>query len=167
MTAGAILSDKALALKGKESPVAVYEVTEEAVRSFVQAVEHPHPYYLDRKEAEKGPYGGMIAPPTFIHHAFSYAIAEDNIYSLIPRDPLSDDLVKEIDFTALLYGGTEIELFHPIRVGDVLTITHRIADLYEKPGSTGSLAFCIYESSYTNQLGQLAAKEQYTYIYRK
>lgn len=167
MTANSILSKKALSFKGKEIPVAIYEVTEEAIRNFVQAVEHIHPYYMDKKEATVGTYGGVIAPPTFIHHAFSYAISDENLYSLTTRDPLSDELVKEIDFTTILFGGTEIDLFYPIRAGDVLSISQRVADIYEKQGSTGMLAFCIYESTYTNQLNQLVAKERYTYIYRK
>lgn len=162
-----MLSPQALAFKGMEAPVTTYEVTEEAVRSFAQALEHPHPYYMDKAAAKKGDYKGMIAPPTFIHHAFSYSIGKDSLYSLVPRDPLNYDLIKGIDFKVELFGGTEIELFHPIRVGDMLTITNRIADLYERPGRTGSLAFCVYESTFTNQRGELVARERYTYIYRK
>jgi acyl dehydratase len=162
-----ILTPEALAFKGHESPIATYEVTEEAVRGYAQALEHPHPHYLDMKKGKEGPYGTLIAPPTFIHHAFSYAIGEDSRYSVVPRDPLNYALIEGLNFEVELYGGTEIDLHEPIRVGDVLTIRNRIVDLYEREGRSGSLAFCVYESTFTNQHGRLAAKERYTYIYRK
>lgn len=162
-----ILTPEALAFKGHESPISTYEVTEEAVRSYAQALEHPDPYYLDMEKAKEGPHGTLIAPPTFIHHAISYSIAEDSLYSLVPRDPLNYALIEGLEFEVELFGGTEIDLYEPIRVGDVLTIRNRIADLYEREGRSGSLAFCVYESTFTNQHGRLVAKERYTYIYRK
>jgi acyl dehydratase len=162
-----MLSPEALAFVGKEAPVSTYEVTEEAVRVFAQALEHPNPLYVDRKAAREGPYKEIIAPPTFIHHAFSYSVSEDSVYDLVPRDSLNYELIEGIDFDVELFGGTEIELFRPIRVGDVLTITNRIAELYEKPGRTGHLAFCVYENTFRDQHGELVAKESYTYIYRK
>jgi len=162
-----ILSPKAMTYKGKESPVGRYEVTEEAIRSFAQALEHLHPNYLDREAAKKGPHGTLVAPPTFIHHAFAYSVASDNLYGHLPRDPLNYDLIKEFTFNVELFGGTEIELLKPIRLGDVLTVENKIEDLYERKGKSGDLAFCVYFSKFTNQHGEIVATERYTYIYRR
>ena len=42
----------------------------------------------------------------------------------------------------------------------------RIADVYEKEGSSGNLLFIVFESDYTNQKGDLVARLRGTAIRR-
>jgi hydroxyacyl-ACP dehydratase HTD2-like protein with hotdog domain len=61
-------------------------------------------------------------------------------------------------------GGTEIEYYHPIRPGDRITSVAKITDIKEKAGKLGPMLILTLETTYTNQLGQVAAKATDTSI---
>jgi hydroxyacyl-ACP dehydratase HTD2-like protein with hotdog domain len=65
-----------------------------------------------------------------------------------------------------LNGGNRFEYFLPLKVGDRVIATGRIADVYEKGGSSGNLLFIIFETDYVNQEGQLVARLRSTAIRR-
>jgi hydroxyacyl-ACP dehydratase HTD2-like protein with hotdog domain len=46
----------------------------------------------------------------------------------------------------LVHGEQEFEYVRPIRAGETLTLTGRIADIYEKAGSSGILDFVVLET---------------------
>jgi len=73
---------------------------------------------------------------------------------LLPRSVLARAPVLVL----ALHGEQEFELLKPIFVGDVLTWTCRIADIYEKEGGRGGkMKFAVVESHYINQRGQNVA----------
>ena len=74
----------------------------------------------------------------------------------IPPTPLS----------RLMDGGTEIEFFVPIRVGDTLTARGKIVDIYQKDGRSGPLIFVVRETRYTNQDDALVLIEKGASILR-
>jgi acyl dehydratase len=51
-----------------------------------------------------------------------------------------------LDFMTLVHGEQEFEYRRPIRVGESLALTSRIADVYEKAGSSGTLDFVVLET---------------------
>jgi hydroxyacyl-ACP dehydratase HTD2-like protein with hotdog domain len=63
-------------------------------------------------------------------------------------------------------GGTEYEFHEHIRPGDTLTATRRIADMYEKQGRSGPMAFVVSETTYRNQHGKVVGVQRFTAIYR-
>ena len=65
-----------------------------------------------------------------------------------------------------LNGGNRFEYFAPALIGDRITATGRVADVYEKGGSSGNLLFIIFETEYLNQDGVLVAKLRGTMIRR-
>jgi acyl dehydratase len=65
-----------------------------------------------------------------------------------------------------LNGGNRFEYFAPVKVGDTITAKGRVADVYEKEGSSGNLLFIIFETEYFNQDGQLVARLRSTAIRR-
>jgi hydroxyacyl-ACP dehydratase HTD2-like protein with hotdog domain len=65
-----------------------------------------------------------------------------------------------------LNGGNRFEYLEPVRVGDRITATGRIADVYEKSGSSGNLLFIIFETDYVNQEGHTVARLRGTAIRR-
>ncbi len=65
-----------------------------------------------------------------------------------------------------LNGGNRFEYVEPVKVGDEITATTRMADAYEKAGSSGSLLFIIFETTFKNQNGQVVAKLRGTAIRR-
>ncbi|MDA1349283.1 MAG: MaoC family dehydratase N-terminal domain-containing protein, partial [Chloroflexi bacterium] len=57
------------------------------------------------------------------------------------------------------------EYFEPVRPGDRITVTARIADIYEKRGRVGNMLFFVREIEYVNQFGELAARRRSTGIF--
>jgi hypothetical protein len=65
----------------------------------------------------------------------------------------------------ILHGEQEFELFKPILVGDVLTGTARIADVYEREGGRGGkMTFMVTEIEYHNQKGEKVGVARSTLI---
>jgi acyl dehydratase len=69
-----------------------------------------------------------------------------------------------MDIARILHGSQEFEYIAPICAGDSITVTGRIADMFEKKG--GALEFVVMEQSYTNQDGELVAKSTNTLVHR-
>ena len=63
-------------------------------------------------------------------------------------------------------GGTDIEFFAPIRVGDTLTARSKIVDIYQKEGRSGPLIFVVRETTYTNQNDEVVVVEKGSSILR-
>jgi len=109
------------------------------VRRFAEAIGDPNPRWA--KEA----------PPTF----------------LVALAPVSLHLAEAEEYgKGWLNGGNRFEYFAPVTVGDHITATGRIADVYEKSGSTGTLLFIVFETDYVNQRGELVARLRGTTIRR-
>ncbi len=111
-----------------------YQVEREMIRRFARAVDDPNPLWQD----------GVIAPPTFIL-AIGFEQFVENLMSLA-------------SFNAVLMGGTELECYQPIRLGDVITVIFKIGSLRERGGQMGRMAFMTFDSSYKNQKQELVAK---------
>ena len=109
------------------------------VRRFAAAIGDPNPRWT--KEA----------PPTF----------------LVALAPVSLHLEEaEAYGKGWLNGGNRFEYFAPVVIGDRITATGRVADVYEKSGSSGDLLFIIFETAYVNQDGAVVAKLRGTMIRR-
>jgi hypothetical protein len=109
------------------------------LRRFAEAIGDPNPRWLEE------------APPTF----------------LVALAPVSLHLAEAEEYgKGWLNGGNRFEYFEPVRAGDRITAQGRVADVYEKSGSSGSLLFIIFETDYSNQHGKLVAKLRGTAIRR-
>lgn len=104
-----------------------YEVTIEAdrIKVFAKALQDANPLFSD----DSG--GTLYAPPTF-PTTFGF-----------PIDLLSE---LNIDFLRLLHGEQEYIYFKPIKAGDTLVCTSRIADVSEKEGKTGPMKLIVLET---------------------
>jgi hypothetical protein len=117
------------------------EATVEAghLKRFVEAVGDPNPRWT--KEA----------PPTF----------------LVALAPTSLHLEEAEEYgKGWLNGGNRFEYFEPVKVGDRITATGKVADVYEKTGTSGNLLFIIFETDYVNQHGRKVARLRGTAIRR-
>jgi acyl dehydratase len=111
-----------------------YEIEREMIRRFARAVGDPNPRWQD----------GIIAPPTFIL-AIGFEQFVEDLSSLTP-------------FNTVLMGGTELECYQPVTLGDVVTVVFKISNLREREGKMGKMAFMTFDSSYKNQRQELVAK---------
>ena len=141
-----ITSEMRAAIGSRSDPI-TWEVEKGEIIRFAEAVGDPNPLYSDEAAARKSRYGGIIAPPTFLH---SYGAT-----------PLDFDYPEGVG----LDGGSDWEYLEPVRPGDRITVTARIADIFEKSGRVGKMIFIVREIEYVNQLGELAARRRSTGIF--
>lgn len=52
-------------------------------------------------------------------------------------------------------GGNEYEFFQPIQAGDILSITSRVSDIYERDGRVGRMVFIVSETVCRNLKGEI------------
>ncbi len=109
------------------------------LRRFAEAIGDPDPRW--RTEA----------PPTFL-----VALAPASYHA-----PEAEEYGK-----GWLNGGNRFELIEPVRAGDEITATSRIANVYEKSGSSGNLLFIVFETEYVNQHGATVGRVRGTAIRR-
>ncbi len=119
-------------------------VTAEHVAAFARALGDENPLYVDAAAAAHGPFGGIVAPPTYPIAFMTQAMAGG----------MDAFLELGLDFMTLVHGEQEFEYVRPIRAGETLTLTGRIADVYEKAGSSGTLDFVVLETEACDRAGE-------------
>lgn len=154
MAQDSVITDEMRSLVGVESEPSIFEIEREPIRRWAEAIGDPNPLYHDEEYAEKSRYQAIIAPPGFIgNYAYPVKVGKPT-----PR-------VKS-PFSKNLAGGNEYEFFKPVREGDVLTATTKLADLYERQGrpEIGRMLFQVIETTYKNQKGEVVARSRSTSI---
>lgn len=110
-----------------------------------------NPLFYDEDAAKGGPYGVVIAFPTF---AVSFAMKPF-------ADALGDPALG-VDLVRVVHGEQDFEFHEVMRAGDVMTTTGRIARINEK----ANLTFIVVETESHNQHGRLAVKGTWTAVIR-
>lgn len=110
-----------------------------------------HPWTWDEAAAARSPHRGLVAPPAY---AATFAIEP---FSAACRDP-----ALGIDLRRLVHGEQSLELFGPIRPGDVLTTTGEITGLRGK----GSLDFLEVTTASVNLRGETVVRATWTAVIR-
>lgn len=122
------------------------------VREFARAIKDPNPVYFDPDAANKE-CGGIPVPVTFLQTSAFWQTG-----GALP-------FFDMFDLRRILHGEQEFEFFKPIFVGDMLTGTPRVANVFEKDGGRGGkMTFIVVETAYTNQKGEKAAVSRFTLI---
>ena len=139
MSATASVVDRLRSRIGVDGPAVTAPVEAGHVRRFVEAIGDANPRWREE------------APPTF----------------LVALAPASIHLAEADEYgRGWLNGGNRFEYFAPVRIGDEITAIGRVAEVYEKEGSTGNLLFIVFETEYRNQRGELTARLRGTMIRR-
>jgi N-terminal half of MaoC dehydratase len=139
MSATTSVIDRLRARIGKDGPSTEAMVEAGHLKRFAEAIGDPNPRWAQE------------APPTF----------------LVALAPASVHLAEAEEYgKGWLNGGNRFEYLEPVKVGDRITATGRVADVYEKTGSSGNLLFIIFETEYVNQVGRTVARLRGTAIRR-
>ena len=139
-----------------------YEVTAKDIRRYAQAIGDPNPIYSDDAAARRAGHKGVVAPPLFCH-ALAF---EDRPAEELRADGLPTELDIPLPTDRAIGGGSTFEVGAPIHAGVVITVRKVIEDIYTKSGRSGDLVFVVLDATYTNQIGQVVARERGTFVNR-
>ena len=114
-----------------------FDVEKVLLRRYVEAIEDDNPRWKE------------VVPPNM----FTAIFAEGGLVTYPFETP-----------PKLLDGGGEWEFYQEARLGDTLTGIRKIVEYKEKEGKLGHMLFVIRETNWTNQRGELVAKNRSTSI---
>jgi len=155
MANDSVITDEMRREIGVESEPTIAEVEKEPIRRFAEAIGDPNPLYHDEEYAKRHGYRSIIAPPGFMP-TYLFSIRRG-------KAPDTGEKIRSA-FTRGLNGGGEYEFFQPIQAGDILVITSRISDIYERDGRMGKMVFVISETICRNPQGQMVLIVRHTGI---
>lgn len=144
------LADRFTPLTGTGGIPVVRLVSGSDIERYAGSVGSTNPVYYDREAALRGPYRGVVAPPTFLS-------------TLRPPAPGDGDLGLPV-----VNGGNRFSYERPVRPGDTI-VGHGVLRAVElKSSRSGSgLLFLTKRSTFINQWNELVATLENTRIVRE
>ena len=130
------------ALVGKEYDEVPFEVERERIVQFADAIGDPDPRYRSEQP---------IAPPTF-----------PTVMQIATGGQVVLDPELGLDYSSAVHGEQEYVAERPLRAGDKLTATPRIADIYTK----GPNEFLVTETVIRDENGDVVVTGRSTLISR-
>lgn len=130
---------------GHETAASVLPIERSRLQFFAKAIGETQAIYTDRDAAQAAGYADLPAPPTFLFAAELDSGAVDDVLAKL-----------EIPLAKLLHGEQSFTYRQPACVGDTVTVTSRIEDIYDK--KNGALEFVVKASKAVNQRGELVAE---------
>jgi acyl dehydratase len=138
------------------------ELGRASIRYFALAMGDDNPLYADDAYAREAGYPSLIAPPTFICETNQYAHREPNEDGYIGQS-------WELPITGcrMVRGGHDYEFFRPVLPADRISVTWRLEDISEHhSGRGGSLLIVIVAATFTDQHGEMLARNRETLIFQ-
>jgi len=126
-------------LKGKEYGEVTFTVDQGRVAQFADAIGEDRPAFRDSEAARGLGYPAQLAPPTFV-----------TVLQIMTSGQAVVDPELGLDYSRVVHGEQEYEWSRPVRVGDELRTTPRIADVY----SRGPNEFLVIEAEIKDQSGE-------------
>ncbi|WP_096391823.1 FAS1-like dehydratase domain-containing protein [Halopenitus persicus] len=128
------------------------------VSEFASAIQDDNPIFHSREAANKNGYENIPAPLTFTRTSYFPRYRPEGI-----DEDLGFDL--DLNYDNVLHGEQEYEYERPVVVGDTLTGTTTLVDVYQKEGvRAGTMTFCIYETEYYDEDDKLVVTERISRI---
>ena len=137
-------------LKGTELGSTKVRIESGPVRAFATAVKDSSPEYRA---------DDAVVPPTF-PFSWSYWGTIDGSTKGLPIDKLRGP------GRMILHGEEDFEIHRTPTVGETLTGTSRIADVYEKDTSSATMEFYVRETEWRDAADQTVVTERFTMIVR-
>lgn len=160
-----VITEEARNWAGQDFPSFEYPVTAVDIARFARATGETNPIHFDRDAAMAFGFSDVVAPAMFPY------VIRMHASTLVPPDQLEPDGSPSAEVPPLptrraMAGETAIEVGVPVVAGDRITVSKRLADMYEKEGRSGPLVFVQMEYEFTNQNGETVFRELFTRIYR-
>ena len=138
-------------LLGREVTSQPVKVEQELILKYCRATGITNPLHTDEEAARDAGYRGLVAPFT--------------MYTFLARDRLPD--IKLNFGRRGLFANLSIEPLAPVCAGDVLQATTCLRDVYGKTGRSGTMVFVVWETSFTNQLGENVVRVRESWVRRE
>jgi acyl dehydratase len=138
-------------LKGKRYEEIHLTVERDDVLRFADAIGEGDPVFRDPESARAAGHPDQLAPPTFVTKMQIMASA----LVIVDQD-------LGLDYSRVVHGEQEYEWFRPIVVGDVLTATPRISDIYAKKSNE----YLIIEAEIRDAAGEVVVVSRATLLSR-
>jgi len=140
-----VITEEHRAFIGKETPPGTHVIEAGAVRRFCDAVGLTDPIYTDLAAAKAAGLPERPVPPTFWCGIMAPGgeLKRPNFDHFGSRN---------------MNGGTEYEYLKPAYVGQTLTCTMQVADIYEKQGRSGLMIFTILENIWRDESGDVVTR---------
>jgi acyl dehydratase len=151
-----LVPPETLAMVGQPlGPPVTALITRREAQRYARAVGDLSPLYFDEEAARAAGYDGLVAPPTFVGHAMVEGGALEDIRIdgiWIERGPR-----LHLRVSRTMFGGEEWEFPRPVLVGDTITAQRRLGAVEEKEGRAGPFVLTHFETTFTNQHGDVVA----------
>ena len=160
-----MIPEEAAKLIGKTDAPVVLQVEKGAIKKYADAVDDRNPLYWDDEYASNSRYSSIMAPPCF----FGWPVHWTGVVPFYIKDSVGNlalEAMSKAGFPYILDGGVEYEFFLPVRAGDILISSCKLAEMNERESKGNKLIFCILESTFTNQNGAVVFKQRQTIICR-
>ncbi len=131
---------------GKEYPPQTAQASAEAMQNYARAYNDDNPAFLDASRP-----GGIVAPPMY-----NVVVTWPSIMSAVGDPDLKVDVIR------LLHGEQDMEFLAPIRPGDTITTTAKIASIETK--ATGETL--VVELNARNQRGERVSRSLFNAFIR-
>ncbi|MDH4146080.1 MAG: MaoC family dehydratase N-terminal domain-containing protein [Acidimicrobiia bacterium] len=142
------LTDEMRAAVGVESEPWPVEITSTSVRAFARGVGYTDPKYYDDAAAAAAGYDALPAPPCYLGTPVWIPGKSDPTFS----GPRNTGPSVRHGLRGLLDGGTEVVYERPLKAGDKLFMTSKIADLEVKESKgLGKMLVVTSEQTFTEQ----------------
>jgi acyl dehydratase len=130
---------------GHQLASSVLPIERGRLRFFAKAIGENDAIYLNRAAARDAGYADLPVPPTFL---FAGELDSGAMFSLFAE--------MGIPLSKVLHGEQSFEYLGPVVAGDELTISSRVANIYDK--RNGALEFLEIEGLVVNQDGWPVAR---------
>lgn len=160
-----VLAPDAHSWVGRSVTYPPYPVTAVDIAKFCYAVGIDDPLHLDRDAAVAAGHPDVLAPLGY-HLVIQHAVPNLIALTELAPDGGSEDLTPPSTAHRRMAGESSAQFQAPIHAGDTITLTKRIADMTEKVGRSGPLAFVGYDLDFRNQHGDLVVAARYVRILR-
>lgn len=136
---------------GRTTPPTLNEVEKGAIRRFAEALGDYNPIYYDEDYARASGFTSVVAPPSF---PCAFQTGADL------RELLG------VPLRSLLNAEASFEYERPIVAGDRLLVTSRVAEVQERPSSTGKMEVAVLEDEGRDEEGKLVYRMRRTLVVR-
>jgi acyl dehydratase len=138
-------------LKGKEYREVEFVVERGRVVQFAEAIGEDAALFRQPEAAKAAGYDEQLAPPTFV-----------TVMQIMTSGQVVLDQELGLNYALVVHGEQEYEWHRPVKVGDELRATPRIADIY----SRGPNEFLVIEADIKDETGETVVVGRSTLLSR-